>query len=149
MGSVNEIADMKERVAATGAILSAAALEGHERDARLVTFLETVEKSLVQKQQQIIHLEEEQSRALEEIERLKNLLNNVLTTAENTLEHGFGPAPDDLEQRIDRLDAITSEMTPDIEEGDGGGDSANEPDPPPVRKRRVKKVLALFSSPPA
>jgi chromosome segregation ATPase len=140
---------MKERVAATEAVLSAAAQEGHQRNARLVKFLENVENNLVQKTQQISDLEEEQSRSREEIERLRNMLDNVLTLAETSLERSPRPAPDNLEQLIDRLNAITSTMDPDDpedEEAQCDANSAQEPDPAPVRERRVSKVFALFSS---
>ncbi len=147
MGSVHDIADMKERVAATEAVLSAAAQEGHQRSARLVTFLENVENNLVQKQQQISDLEEEQSQSREEIERFRNMLDNVLTLAETSLERSPRPAPDNLEQLIDRLNEITSTMGPEDEEAEcDDANSAKEPDPAPVRERRVSKVFALFTS---
>ena len=173
MGSVNDIVDMKERVAATEAILSAAAQEGHQRNTRLLTFLENVENNLVQKQQQITDLEEAQNRSREEIERLSDMLDNVLSLAETSLERSPSPVPGNLEQLIDRLSAITSTMDPDAseasdapdapdasgdldasgkasdlddEEAEGDANSASEPDPAPVRERRVSKVFALFSS---
>lgn len=139
------MADMQQRVAATEAILSAAAQQGQERNARLLTFLESVEKSLVQKQMQISHLEEKQSRAVEENQSLRSLLHDLLTLAESTLERGPGLAPDALERMIDRLDAITSRARQDSEK-DAGGDDAIQPEARPAPKGRVSKVLSLLGS---
>ena len=52
MANLVDMADMKHRVAATEALLAAAAQDGQERNARLVDFLERVEKNLLQKQEQ-------------------------------------------------------------------------------------------------
>ncbi len=145
MANALNIVDMKQRVAATEAILSTAAQEGQQREARLLNFLETVEQNLVQNQQQISYLEEEQSRSLDEIQLLSNMLHDVLARAEKTLERGARLGSDDLEQLIGRLDAITPMMNQDAEKG-AGGDCAKEPDAPPVRKRRASKVLAFFGS---
>lgn len=145
MSDVLDMADMQQRVAATEAILSAAAQQGQERNARLLTFLESIEKSLVQKQMQISHLEEEQSRAVEENQSLRSLLHDLLTQAESTLERGPGLAPEALERTIDRLDSITSGARQDGEKNAGGGD-AKQPEAPPVAKGRVSKVLSLLGS---
>jgi len=145
LGNAINIADMKQRVAATEAILNTAAQEGQQRNARLLTFLETIEQNFVQNQQEISYLEEEQSRSLDEIQLLRNMLHDVLTMAEDTLERGPRLGPDDLEQLIGRLDAITPVMNQDAEKG-AGGDCAKEPDAPPVRKRRASKVLAFFGA---
>jgi hypothetical protein len=110
------MADMKHRVAATEAMLSAAAQDGRERNERLLDFLERVEKNLVQKQEQISQLEKEQSRSLEENQLLRTLLNDMLTMAETTLERGSQVASDDLEKLIDRLGTIASTAKQDGEE---------------------------------
>ncbi len=145
MANLADISDMKHRVAATEVKLSAAAQEDHVRNARMVDFLERVEKNIECKQQQISDLEEEQSRSLDEIQTLRNMLHDMLTMAENTLERGPRLATDDLEQLIGRLDAITPVKNQDAEEG-AGGDCAKETDAPPVRKRRASKVFAFFGS---
>ena len=64
MAAVFDIAEMKQRVAATGSKLSAAAQGERERSSELLQHLEAVEKTLVQNQQQIRRLEERQGRAL-------------------------------------------------------------------------------------
>jgi uncharacterized protein (DUF885 family) len=145
MGNAINIVDMKQRVAATEAILSTAAQEGQQRNAQMVDFLERVEKNIECKQQQISDLEEEQNRSRDEIQLLRNMLHDMLSMAEKTLERGPRLATDDLEQLIGRLDAITPVMNQDAEES-AGGDCAKEPDAPPVRKRRASKVLAFFGS---
>jgi len=131
MGKKIDTADMKQRVAAAEAELSAAAQEEHMWNARMLDFLERVEKRIVHKQQQISCLEEERGHVLEAKQRLRNLLNDMRTMAKNTLVHGLPMAPDDLEQLIVRLGAITSMMHQDTE-GGAGGDSAKEHDAPPV-----------------
>jgi predicted nuclease with TOPRIM domain len=145
MANLASISDMKHRVAATEVKLGAAAQEDHVRNARMVDFLERVEKNIECKQQQISDLQEEQSRSHDEIQLLRTMLHDMLTLAENTLERGPRLGPDDLKQLIDRLDAITPVMNQDAEES-AGGNCAKEPDAPPVRKRRASKVLAFFGS---
>ena len=145
MANLADISDMKHRVAATEVKLSAAAQDDHVRNARMVDFLERVEQNIECKQQQISDLEEEQSRSLDEIQTLRNMLHDMLTMAENTLERGPRLGPDDLKQLIDRLDAITPVMNQDAEEG-AGWVCAKETDAPPVRKRRASKVFAFFGS---
>ena len=152
MANLANISDMKHRVAATEVKLSAAAQEDHVRNARMVDFLERVEKNIECKQQQISDLQEEQSRSLDEIQLLRTMLHDMLTMAEETLERGPRLGPDDLKQLIDRLDAITPAMNQDAEEDageDAGENCAKEPDAPPappVRKGRASKVLAFFGS---
>ncbi len=146
MANLADISDMKHRVAATEVKLSAAAQEDHVRNARMVDFLERVEKNIECKQQQICDLQEEQIRSHDEIQLLRTMLHDMLTLAENTFERGPRLGPDDLKQLIDRLDAITPVMNQDAEKG-AGGDCAKEPDAPPVRKRRASKVLAFFGAP--
>lgn len=131
MANVVDMADMKHRVAATEAMLSAAAQDGRERDARLLDFLERVEKNLVQKQEQIDRLEKEQSRSLEENRLLRTLLHDMLTMAETTLERGSRVAAEDLQQLIDRLGNMASLAKQDAEEGAGEA-SAKDPDAPPA-----------------
>jgi len=145
MANLANISDMKHRVAATEVKLGAAAQEDHVRNARMVDFLERVEKNIECKQQQISDLQEEQSRSHDEIQLLRTMLHDMLTLAENTLERGPRLGSDDLEQLIGRLDAITPVMNQDAEKG-AGGDCAKEPDAPPVRKRRASKVLAFFGA---
>lgn len=97
---------MKQRVAETEAKLSTAAQDGRKRNARLFDLLDAVEKNVAHKQRQISLLEEEQGRALEDVQQLRNLLHVMLTMAENARQRGPGLALDD--QLIDRLDAIAS-----------------------------------------
>ena len=123
---------MKQRVAETEAKLSTAAQDGRKRNARLFDLLDAVEKNVAHKQRQISLLEEEQGRALEDVQQLRNLLHVMLTMAENARQRGPGLALAD--QLIDRLDAIASMANQDAEDG-VGGDSAKEPDAQPVRKR--------------
>ncbi len=78
MGSV---ANMKQRVATAEAILKATSLSERNRDAWIIASLETVEKNIAHKQQQISDLEEERNRALDEVQHLRGLLNVML---ENT-----------------------------------------------------------------
>ncbi len=68
MGKVIDIADMKQRVAATEAKLSTAAQERRKRNARLLDLLDAVEGTLAHKHQQISRLEGERDRALEEVQ---------------------------------------------------------------------------------
>jgi hypothetical protein len=56
MGNVVDIADMKQRVAATEAKLGDASREGREHNARILGLLEAVEKTLEHNQQQIRRL---------------------------------------------------------------------------------------------
>jgi predicted nuclease with TOPRIM domain len=86
MAKVIDIADMKQRVATTEAKLSAAAQEGRKRNERLLDLLDAVEKNLAHKQRQISLLEEEQGRALEEVQQLRNLLH-VRALCNNLLQH--------------------------------------------------------------
>lgn len=125
MAKLVDMADMKHRVAATEALLAAAAQDGQERNARLVDFLERVEKNLVRKQEQIDHLEQEKSRSQEEIELLRTLLSDMLTMAETSLEHGSRVKADDLEQVIDRLGTIAAQTNQDAEGGPGSVSAAN------------------------
>lgn len=145
MADVIDMADIQQRVSATEAILSATAQQGQEHNARLFGFLESVERSLVEKQMQISRLEKQQSRAIEENQSLRNLLHDMLTLAETALERGPGLAPDELERLVDRLDAITSMARQDAER-DAGGDAVKEPDARPAGKGRVSKVLSLLGS---
>ena len=125
MANLVDMADMKQRVATTEEMLTAAAQDGQERNARLVDFLERVEKNLVQKQERIDHLEQEKSRSQEEIELLRTLLNDMLTMAETSLEHGSRVKADDLEQVIDRLGTIESQTNQDGDERAGSVSAAN------------------------
>ncbi len=78
MGSV---VNMKQRVATAEATLKASALSERNRDVRIMGLLETVEKNIAHKQQQIGDLKKERDRALDEVQHLRGLLNVML---ENT-----------------------------------------------------------------
>ncbi len=126
MGKVINIADMKQRAAATEAKLSTAAQERRKRKARLLDLLDAVEENLAHKHQQISRLEGKHDRALEEVQQLRNLLHVMLTIAENARQRGLRIAVGDLEQLIDRLGSVASKMNQDAEEG-VGGNSAKYP----------------------
>ena len=70
-----EIAEMIQRVTETEAKLNAAGQEGRRHVVRLFGLLDVVEKDLTHKQQQIGRLEEENSRAVEQIQQLTKLLH--------------------------------------------------------------------------
>ena len=108
-----DIAEMKQRVTATEAKLSATAQEGQNCNMRLLNLLDMVEKNLARKQQQISRLEEEHGRALEEILHLRNLLHIMLSMAENTHQRKPHLPLENLDQLFDRLGAIASAMKQD------------------------------------
>ncbi len=66
MGSV---VNLKQRVATAEATLKATSLSERNRDARIIGLLETVEKNIAHKQQQIIDLKEDRKRELEEVQK--------------------------------------------------------------------------------
>ncbi len=144
MAAVFDIAEMKQRIAATGSKLSAAARDEREGSSQLLQHLEAVEKTLVHNQQQIRRLEEQQGWALEKFQQLRVPLHDTLTGPPHLLWRCFSPksftARADL---IVKLDAINSMMNHDGEEG-AEGDSAKEPATALVRKR-PSKVLAFLS----
>ncbi len=125
MAAVFDIAEMKQRVAATGSKLSAAAQGERERSSELLQHLEAVEKTLVQNQQQIRRLEERQGRALDDFQQLRDPLHDTLKGPPHLLWRCFSPksfaARADL---IVKLDAINSMMNHDDEEGADGKNPA-------------------------
>jgi hypothetical protein len=163
MANLVDISDMKHRVAATEAMLSAAAQDGRERDARLLDFLERVENNLVQKQEQIDHLEKEQTRSQEENQLLKSLLHDITiaSTAKQDAEESAGSAsakdadvpPENGAKDADAAPANGAKDA-NAAPSDGGKDAdapsaenGKDTDAPPARKRGVSKVLSLFGSP--
>ena len=74
------VANMKERVATAEANLKASALSGRNRNARIMRLLETVEKNIAHKQQQISDLKlqkREQGMGLDEMENLMDRLDKM------------------------------------------------------------------------
>ncbi len=142
MAAVFDIAEMKQRVAATGSKLSAAAQGERERSSELLQHLEAVEKTLVQNQQQIRRLEERQGRTLDEFEQLRDPLHDTLIGPPHLLWRCFSPksfaARADL---IVKLDAINAMRNPGGEEG-ADGECAKEAGTARVIKRSGK-VLAF------
>lgn len=125
MANVVDMVEMKHRVAATEAMLSAAAQDEKERNARLLNFLERVEQNLMEKQEQIDRLEKEQNRVLEENRLLRTLLQDMLNMAETSFELSTGAPSKDLDRLIDRLGTIAADVELD---GDivAKGDAAKE-----------------------
>ncbi len=139
MAKVTDIANMKQRVAAKEAKLYAA-LGRRKRNARLLDLFDAIEKNLAHRQQQIVRLEEEQGRVLEEVQQLRNLLHDMLTMAESEHERGPRlPASDHLDQLIDRLGTVTSNMNQDAEDGIGG-DGTKKPAARSVGKRFLATI---------
>ncbi len=102
------LADMKQRVATAQGTLKASALSGRKRDARIMGFLETVEKSIAHKQQQISDLRDERDRALDEVQHLRGLLNVMLANTEELQKREQGMGLDEMEKVMDRLDKMAS-----------------------------------------
>lgn len=111
MAAVFDIAEMKQRVAATESKLSAVAHAKQERSAHLLEVLEAVEATIAHNQQHIGRLEAEQARTLGEFQQLKSLLHDLQNGRPPLLWRCFYPkshaARADL---INRLDAIISGM---------------------------------------
>ncbi len=81
MGSV---VDMKQRVTTAKATLKASALSERNRDVRIMGLLETVEKNIAHKQQQISDLKlqkREQGMGLDEMENLMDRLDKMASPA--------------------------------------------------------------------
>ena len=105
MGSVVE---MKQRVATAEATLKASALSERNRDARIIGLLETVEKNIAHKQQQIIDLKEERNRALDEVQHLRGLLNVMLANTEELQKRDQGMGLDEVEKLMGRLGKLAA-----------------------------------------
>ena len=105
MGSV---VDMKQRVVTAEATLKASALSERNRDARIIGLLETVEKNIAHKQQQIIDLKEERNRALDEVQHLRGLLNVMLANTEELQKRDQGMGLDEVEKLMDRLGKLAA-----------------------------------------
>ncbi len=102
------VANMKERVATAEANLKASALSGRNRNARIMRLLETVEKNVAHKQQQISDLKKERNRALDEVQHLRGLLNVMLANTEELQKREQGMGLDEMENLMDRLDKMAS-----------------------------------------
>jgi hypothetical protein len=143
MAAVFDIAEMKQRVAATGSKLNAVAQAKQERGAHLLEVLEAVETTLAYNQQHICHLEEKQVHTLEEFRQLECLLHDLQNGRPPLLWRCFYPksiaARADL---ISRLEAITSGMSCDGEKG-VEGDRVQDPDTAPVHERPGKGMAVL------
>ena len=105
MGSV---VDMKQRVVTAEATLKASALSERNRDARIIGLLETVEKNIAHKQQQISDLKEERNRALDEVQHLRGLLNVMLANTEELQKRDQGMGLDEVEKLMDRLGKLAA-----------------------------------------
>jgi hypothetical protein len=105
MGSV---VDMKQRVVTAEATLKASALSERNRDARIIALLETVEKNIAHKQQQISDLKEERNRALDEVQHLRGLLNVMLANTEELQKRDQGMGLDEVEKLMDRLGKLAA-----------------------------------------
>ena len=105
---MTSLANMKKRVASAQATLKASALSGRNRDARFMGFLETVEKSIAHKQQQIGDLTNERDRALGEVQHLRGLLNVMLENTEELQKRDQGMGLDEMDELFDRLDKMAS-----------------------------------------
>ncbi len=105
MGSV---VNLKQRVATAEATLKATSLSERNRDARIIALLETVEKNIAHKQQQISELKEERNRALDEVQHLRGLLNVMLANTEELQKRDQGMGLDEIEKLTDRLGKMAS-----------------------------------------
>ncbi len=105
MGSV---VNLKQRVATAEATLKATSLSERNRDARIIALLETVEKNIAHKQQQISDLEEERNRALDEVQHLRGLLNVMLANTEELQKRDQGMGLDEVEKLMDRLGKLAA-----------------------------------------
>ncbi len=105
MGSV---VNLKQRVATAEATLKATSLSERNRDARIIALLETVEKNIAHKQQQISDLKEERNRALDEVQHLRGLLNVMLANTEELQKRNQGMGLDEVEKLMDRLGELAA-----------------------------------------
>ena len=105
---MTSLANMKQQVATAEATLKASALSGRNRDARMMGLLETVEKNIAHKQQQIGDLKTERARALDEVQHLRGLLNVMLANTEELHKREQGMGLDEMENLMDRLDKMAS-----------------------------------------
>ena len=97
---------MKQRVATAQAVLKASALSRRNRDVRIMGFLETVEKTIAQKQRQISDLTKERDSALDEAQHLRDLLNNLLAKTETLQKHDQDMGMGEMGKLMDRLDKM-------------------------------------------
>ncbi len=102
------VANMKQRVASAVANLKVSALSGRNRDVRIMGLLETVEKNIAHKQQQISDLKEERNRALDEVQHLRGLLNVMLANTEELQKRDQGMGMGEMEKLMDRLCKMAS-----------------------------------------
>ena len=105
---MGNVVNLKQRVATAEATLKASALSERNRDARIIGLLETVEKNIAHKQQQIIDLKEERNRALDEVQHLRGLLNVMLANTEELQKRDQGMGLDEVEKLMDRLGKLAA-----------------------------------------
>lgn len=114
MAAVFDIADMKQRVAATQSKLSESAQDKRERGAHFMTVLAAAEKTLAHNQQHIDRLEREQDRTLDDVTRLRRLLHDMENARRLRLWRCFHPkAVTARAEAIERLDAIIAGLSRD------------------------------------
>ena len=105
---MGNVVNLKQRVATAEATLKATSLSERNRDARIIALLETVEKNIAHKQQQIIDLKEERNRALDEVQHLRGLLNVMLANTEELQKRDQGMGLDEVEKLMDRLGKLAA-----------------------------------------
>ncbi len=105
---MGNVVNLKQRVATAEATLKATSLSERNRDARIIALLETVEKNIAHKQQQISDLEEERNRALDEVQHLRGLLNVMLDNTEELQKRDQGMGLDEVEKLMDRLGKLAA-----------------------------------------
>ena len=99
---------MKQQVATAEATLKASALSGRNRNVRIMGLIESVEKNIAHKQQQIGDLKTERDRALDEVKHLRGLLNVMLANTEELQKREQGMGLDEMENLMDRLAKMAS-----------------------------------------
>jgi len=105
---MGNVVNLKQRVATAEATLKATSLSERNRDARIIALLETVEKNIAHKQQQISDLKEERNRALDEVQHLRGLLNVMLANTEELQKRDQGMGLDEVEKLMDRLGKLAA-----------------------------------------
>jgi chromosome segregation ATPase len=105
---MGNVVNLKQRVATAEATLKATSLSERNRDARIIALLETVEKNIAHKQQQISDLKEERNRALDEVQHLRGLLNVMLANTEELQKRSQGMGLDEVEKLMDRLGTLAA-----------------------------------------
>jgi hypothetical protein len=103
-----DVIDMKHRVAAAKARLTTADAGNQDRDQRLLSLLEAVEKTYRRMQRENRALRMAEAAARVETQQLRKLLRDVLSLAESERAIAPGLAQDDLERLIERLDEIAA-----------------------------------------